>query len=174
MRRYPARRSGLVSAPRCAGPARLRFRGVVALCLLGSALVGCGSPDEVARISSGETLPTGEVPGPALSGAAEPPFADVSGMAPLGEGVAVLNAAPEPFQRGETALRLADVALRLQDGTWAELPDAPPLWNPSVAAVGETIALLGLECDSDRCLNLVPKGFLLSSDLQSWNPGSSR
>jgi hypothetical protein len=143
---------------------------VVALVAVLASNAACSSSDsEAARSLEPADLAGG--------GEVDAPFARLDDLVGLGDtgAMVVLEAEPTEIVDDESrqpveATRAGAAALRLADATWRELPDPPPLVEAGLVEVGDTVAVVGLECLDPRCEEAVTAGTLLATDLRSWQP----
>jgi hypothetical protein len=108
----------------------------------------------------------------------QPPFELVGPTAALGgEGdLAMLDTKPSrvvdpeggAIVEGSPSARGA--AVRRVDGTWSELPEPPGLYGAELAAVGDTVAVVGFDCPGDPCDAGTRAGALLTPELDDWLP----
>jgi hypothetical protein len=87
--------------------------------------------------------------------------------APVADGVVVVERELASDERGELFARRA--ALRFTDGTWAALPDPPPLRSPTLVQVGDVVVLVGGRCADERCDQSVVAASRLSTDRRRWS-----
>jgi hypothetical protein len=135
-------------------------------------LAACGQSGSDEVVDVGQDSDEGPVVELPDSGEPAPPFAEFLGgdVAALGDALVVLNVervsfAPTEDHTPQPVEQVVGAAVRLSDGTWAELPPPPGLWNADVVEVGNTVGVAGLDCGSETC---TPRAALLATDLSTW------
>ncbi len=140
-----------------------RSRRVLVATMVLVTLASCGDADDI-------TSTGGSQSDPAVAAAVVEPPADLTthGIAAAASdgSVVVVEAYNE---RGDVA---GSALLWRRDHTWEQLPDPPQLLSADVVTVGDSVALVGVQCPkgAEDCNEGKLYGVLLSPDHAQWDP----